>query len=156
MINKRHPEVGHIILENLSRESVPCLAAVKRIDGQLRRHMELPTWEEVAEGTQAQEDESVELGLSRHGWQKTAHMCFEKKHFDERVWPALNNTDRAMSRSQRGPLTPPSSSHSFVFEILQVWPPTRPTWPPPRGMLRSRSFVETWFPTGKGSSTSVP
>ena len=58
--------------------------------------MELPTWEEFAEGTQPQEDESVEPGLSRHGWQKTAHMCFEKKHFEERVWPTLNNTDRAM------------------------------------------------------------
>ena len=111
-------------------------------------------------------DESVEPGLSRHGWQKTAHMCFEKKHFEERVWPTLNNTDRAMSRSQRGPLaatpfvsvpsnrfsnfdptvvqgappTPPSSSHSFVFEILQVWPPTRPTWPPQRGDAQKQEF----------------
>ena len=104
MINKRHPEVGHNILENLSRESVPCLTSFKRIDGQLRRHMELPTWEEFAEGTQPQENESVEPGLSRHGWQKTAPLCFEKRHFEERVWPILNNTDRAMSRSQRRPL----------------------------------------------------
>ena len=65
--------------------------------------MGIPTFEEFAEGTQPAEDESVEPGLSRHGWQKTVHMCFEKKHFQERLWPTLNNT-RAMSRSQRGPL----------------------------------------------------
>ena len=76
--------------------------------------MELPTWEEFAEGTQPQEDESVEPGLSRHGWQKTAHMCFKKKHFEERVWrPTLNNTDRAMSRSQRGPLAATVPSNRF-------------------------------------------
>ena len=73
------------------------------------------------------EGESVEPGLSRHGWQKTAHTCFEN---EERVWPTFSNTDRAMSRSQRGPSLQqpfvsvfsndfPSSTHSRTRVLLR-------------------------------------
>ena len=102
-------------------------------------------------------------------------MCFENKHFEERVWPTLNNTDRAMSRSQRGPLaaTPfvsvPSNRFSkFDPQSFRVLLRRRLRLPIPLSsrscrcgansthLLKSRSFGETWFPSRKGSSTSVP
>ena len=67
-------------------------------------------------------------GFARHGWQKTAHLCFEKRHFEERVRPIHNDIDRAMLGSQKGP----------------------------RGMFRSMSFGETWFRSRQGSSTNMP
>ena len=39
-----------IILEDLSRESGPCLTASKRVDEPLKRHLEIPAWEEFVEG----------------------------------------------------------------------------------------------------------
>ena len=135
MINKRPPEVGRIILENLSRESVPCLTSFKRIDGQLRRHMELPTWEEFVEGTQPQENESVEPGLSRHGWQKTVHLCFilrrgcgpfsitltepcrdpnEGPSLQHPLCPCLQTDFQSSTRSRSGC----SSDAAFVFPFL--------------------------------------
>ena len=152
------------------RDSVPCLTAVKRVDEQLRRHLEIPTWEEFAEGTQTEDDEALELGLSRHGWQKTAHKCFENRvactgqlrqshvkiptraprGHSLRVRPFESVFQVRPAVVQVAPSTLPPSSHSIVFQILQVWPPTRPTWPPPRGMLRSSSFGETRIPFWKG------
>ena len=59
--------------------------------------------EEFAEGTQPQENESVEPGLSRHGWQKMAHLCFEKKHFEERVWPLSTTLTEPCQDPNEGP-----------------------------------------------------
>ena len=62
------------------------------------------TWTSHMGGIHPQENESVERASRDTFGQKTAHLCFEKIHFEEILWPILNNTNRAMSRSQRGPL----------------------------------------------------
>ena len=78
--------------------------AVQMVGEQLRRHLENSHVGGICWGTQPEEDEALEPGLSRHGWQKTAHKCFEIQSFQEREWPAPDSTDSATSRSQRGPL----------------------------------------------------
>ena len=51
MNQKRHPEVAHIIVANLTLDTVPSLVVVNRIDQELRVCLDVPSWEEFAEGT---------------------------------------------------------------------------------------------------------
>ena len=129
MIQKRHPEVARIIVANLPHDTVPSLATVNRIDEELRVRMDLPTWEEFAEGMQPQVgEEGQEPTLPRHGWQKRAHKCLEDKFVSEEVWPSLSDADRAMAQSHQGPFAAapfvalPTCRHSKfdpqVFRVL--------------------------------------
>ena len=129
MIEKRHPEVARIIVANRHHDTVPSLAIVNLIGEDLRVRMDLPTWEEFAEGTQPQVgEEGQEPTLPRHGWQKRAHKCLEDKFVSDEVWPSLSDADRAMVRSQRGPFAAapfvdlPTCRHStfdpLVFRVL--------------------------------------
>ena len=163
MINNRHPEVGHINVRAFPA-SRPSRGLMNSSGGTWK----FPRGRNFAERTQPEDDEALEPGLSRHGWQKTAHICFENRvactgqHRQShvkiptraprghslRVPPFESVFQVRPAVVQVAPSTPPPSSHSLVFQILQVWPPTRPTWPPPRGMLRSCSF-ETRIPFWK-------
>ena len=128
MTEKRHPEVARITVANLPHDTVPSLAIVNLIGEELRVRMDLPTWEEFAEGTQPQVgEEGQEPTLPRHGWQKRAHECLEDKFVSDEVWPSLSDADRAMVRSQRGPFAAapfvalPTCRHStFVPQVFRV------------------------------------
>ena len=85
--------------------------------------MDLPTWEEFAEGTQPQVgEEGQEPTLPRHGWQKRAHKCLEDKFVSDEVWPSLSDADRAMVRSAAPFVVLPTCRHSTfdpqVFRVL--------------------------------------
>ena len=74
-------------------------AARKRvIDEQLRVRMDLPTWEEFAEGT------APSWGRRPGAHTPKARVVEADTHVSgEEVWPSLSDADRAMARSQRGP-----------------------------------------------------
>ena len=48
--------------------------------------------------------EEAEPDQPKFGWQQKATRKLEKKFIDEVVWPRLDNTGRALLRSQHGPL----------------------------------------------------
>ena len=128
VIQRRHPEVARTIVANLPLDTVPSLAVVNSIDQELRVHLDLPSWEDFAEGTQpGMGEEGQEPTLPRHGWQKRAHKCLEDQFVSEEVWPSLSDTDRAMSRSQRGPFAaapfvalPTSRFSKFDAQVFRV------------------------------------
>ena len=88
VIQRRHPEVARTIVVNLPLDTVP-----NSIDQELRVHLDLPSWEDFAEGTQpGMGEEGQEPTLPRHGWQKRAHKCLEDQFVSEEVWPSLSDT----------------------------------------------------------------
>ena len=147
---------------NLPLDTVPSLAVVNSIDQELRVHLDLPSLEDFAEGTQpGMGEEGQEPTLPRHGWQKRAHKCLEDQFVSEEVWPSLSDTDRAMSRSQRGPFAaapfvalPTSRFSKFDAQVFRVLLRRRLRLPLP---LSSRScrcgrFLDPLATTGAGCS----
>ena len=108
------------------------------------------------------------LGIPDEGWQDDASSIVERYFLDSSVWPLLGSSERAMLRSQGGPLsglpfmalpvTPLSRFDSdlfrvlllrrlrlplpVVFSLLPVWPSSRLPWPSPRKLLEGRGAWE--------------
>ena len=98
--------------------------------------------------------------------QKRAHKCLEDQFVSEDVWP-LSDSDRAMSRSQRGPFAaaffvvlPTSRFSKFDPHVFRVLLRRRLRFPLPLSsrscrMFRGRGVWETWVHSGKGNRTSL-
>ena len=92
-----------------------------------------PEASRVAFGTRPVGD--VEPGQPRHGWQKVATELVHGHHITSAVWPWLSVSEKALFRSQGGPLVGilftcfPTSSQA-VFRVLllrRLWQPLPPS-----------------------------
>ena len=107
MIRNRHPSICRSILTGLSGE-IPSvgLQSVRRCGRELQDvGFELPSWVDLAEGLRPNsatvEDEP---GLPRFGWQRVATACLEVDFKTHRLLPTMASAERALMRSQAGPL----------------------------------------------------
>ena len=63
----------------------------------------VPPWDELAD-TPPRREEEPEPSQPKMGWQQRASRKLEAKFIHDSVWPALDDSARALIRSQRGPL----------------------------------------------------
>ena len=122
------------------------------------------------------------LGIPAEGWQHDASSCIEKFFCDSSVLPRMSAGERALLRSQGGPLAalpytvvPTCPLRRFdpdifrvlllrrlrlplppIFPLLPVWPSTRLPWPSPCKLFEGRCVGEAWFRFGVCSCTGVP
>ena len=103
MVKERHPVVGDTILEALeSGAETSSIQAILKCSQILHdAGFESPAWGELAEGRTLEEEDPCQ---PRFGWQQKASSAIEKHHFKVSVWPQLLEHERAMMRSQSGPL----------------------------------------------------
>ena len=106
------------------------------------------------------------LGTLDQGWQH-GESSFVAQHFVySSIWPQLVSGERALLRSQGGPvsgrsvpgpsLTATSPSSSPVFSLSPVWPSTRLPWPSPGKLFDGRCAGEAWVRIGVCSGACVP
>ena len=162
MIRARHPTVADDVVITLSAN----LGGLHWQGANICRRrlqdvgFDAPEWGDLSRGLRPGQgglDEAPEPGAPRHGWQRVAAQEANASFFRGVVWPRLTPSERALSRSQGGPMaglpftccpvvTPvpvrcpgfPGSSlaaplepTSFVRCKLPVWPSTRLAWPSP-------------------------
>ena len=108
----------------------------------------IPPWDELA-NTPSSREEEPEPSQPKMGWQQRASRKLEAKFIHDSVWPALDDSARALIRSQCGPLASapltalPTSkatrvgSSAFPSSVVQETPHASssvhahlPMWPP--------------------------
>ena len=67
--------------------------------------LDAPPWHELTQKVQVDVDNESEPNQPRRGWQKKAAGAVDNKFFSEELWPALSGQERALIRSQTGPLS---------------------------------------------------
>ena len=106
MVQERHPGVARTILaaleENSEAESIQAITVCARTLHGVG--FESPSWAELAEGQAPGGVVEEDPCQPRLGWQQQASHALERHHHDHAVWPRLREHERAMMRSQRGPL----------------------------------------------------
>ena len=104
MVQQRHPTVAEEMVVGLDRDPAPCLAAVRHCREVLAEaNFHPPGWRDLAVVVPDPAEE-VEPNQPKFGWQQCASRSLETKHLNERVWPGMTDAERALLRSQRGPL----------------------------------------------------
>ena len=104
MVQQRHPSVAEEMIVGLDRDPAPCLAAVRHCREVLAEaNFHPPGWRDLAVVV-PDRVEDVEPNQPKFGWQQCASRSLETKHLNERVWPGMLDAERALLRSQRGPL----------------------------------------------------
>ena len=105
MIRQRHPLIARLIIAGLEEDSpLPCFRSVRQCQQTLDdAGLEMPPWQELSESPPAR-DEDPEPNQPKFGWQQRATKKLEEQFKDEVVWPTLNDSSRALLRSQHGPL----------------------------------------------------
>ena len=106
MVKARHPQVAHDMISGFQRQSSGCIAAVRGAENRLRdAGVHVPDWEELAEGLRPEDIQASEWEPSQgRGWQRHASATVHSKFREQEVWPSLSQAERAMLRSQSGPL----------------------------------------------------
>ena len=105
MIQKRHPSVAHLTLNDLTQDR-PSYHVSALVKGRLADvGFRPPSWTALAEGERpgGGDVENGGPGMLRHGWQREAAEKMEDFFLATSVWPRLPDEDRAMLRSQGGP-----------------------------------------------------
>ena len=103
MIKQRHPEVAEIMLTGIDHEVAPCFQAVRDCADTLREAgLVMPTWRVLAD-TPPTRDLQAEPAEPQFGWQHRAASCLEEQ-FLTTLWPTFTDAQKALLRSQRGPL----------------------------------------------------
>ena len=67
--------------------------------------LDVPPWHELTQEVLVNVDNESEPNQPRRGWQKKAAGVVDNKFFSEEFWPALSGQERALIRSQTGPLS---------------------------------------------------
>ena len=102
MIKDRHPDVANMVIESIDRDPAPCFQAVRSWERALRDEgLETPTWREMSESLPESESQPEPNGPK--GWQHAANKSLEEQ-FHAAHWEELPPPDRAVMRSQRGPM----------------------------------------------------
>ena len=104
MVQQRHPTVSEEMVVGLDRDTAPCLAAVRQCREVLAEaDFHPPGWRDLAV-VDPERAEEEEPNHPKFGWQQFASRSLETKFLNERVWPRMTDAERALLRSQRGPL----------------------------------------------------
>ena len=123
---------------------------------------EMPPWRLLAQDEEVVRADDPEPNEPKFGSQQKANRALHKKFCQEVHLPRLSELERAMMRSQHGPLASSAltavrgsakTSGTLIAPVLThlpMWPPTRSSWPPSRSVLRGRGSGK------KGVSTRVP
>ena len=142
MVQQRHPAVPHQILRSLHDPNPHFHLSGLRasVDFLTLRGFVPPTWEDLAAGLRPAQWEIMEPGQPRHGWQKVATEPVHGHHITSAVWPWLSVSEKALLRSQGGPLagipftcfptSPQARFDSSVFRVLllrRIWQPLPPS-----------------------------
>ena len=104
MVHERHPAVAEAMVVGLEREPAPCLAAVRhcrQVLAEASFHQPSGTDLTVVFPERAEKEEPNQRKV---GWQQRASRSLETKFLNEYVWPGMTNAEKALLRSQRGPL----------------------------------------------------
>ena len=107
MVKDRHAPVAELIVGALERGlDAKSIQAVMQCTQVLEQTgFDCPPWAHLAEGRTPDVDEEEEDPCQPHtGWQQQAASSIERHHLKNVVWPVLREHERAMMRSQCGPL----------------------------------------------------
>ena len=109
MIRDRHPAVATMIVNALDGDTAsPCVGAVRRAAQDLAgvEDFEVPQWRALAAGLRPppREPEEFEPGSQRAGWQHEASTRVEREFRRSSVLNHMSRRDRALLRSQSGPV----------------------------------------------------
>ena len=106
-VQKRHPHICRWIVGVPTRhEPLPFVHAVLACEREVRvTGLDAPPWHELTQEVQVDVDNESEPNQPRRGWQKKAAGAVDNKFFSEELWPALSGQERALIRSQTGPLS---------------------------------------------------
>ena len=106
MINQRHPAVADIIVGALGSDaesdSIRCLVDCSRKLEEMG--FEVPDWTDMAKGKVPGDEGEDDLCQPKIGWQKQAANSVEESFLNSTAWPSLEDSERALALSQRGPL----------------------------------------------------
>ena len=150
MVRKRHPTIADAMIEGIDRNPAPCFQSVRNCEHVLAEAgLPNPSWIELAATPPSAVTDPEPTGPKFGRQLKASRHLQEKFHLDV-VWPSLSDSERAMLRSQHGPLasaaltalptsgatkiaaqpfrlllcrTSPSPIAPF-FSHLPMWPPT--------------------------------
>ena len=105
-VKKRHPDVAEVMVSNLLHHDGQSFTAVRECVHTLREaQFEVPSWEAVWAGLRAGQSEDDENPVEpKHGWQKPAARATHEDRVARTIWPNLTSPERALWRSQKGPL----------------------------------------------------
>ena len=105
-VKKRHPDVAEVLVSNLMHHDGQSFTAVRECEHTLlEAQFEVPTWEAVWAGLRPGQSEDDENPVQpKHGWQKPAARATHEDRVARTVCPMLTSPERALWRSQKGPL----------------------------------------------------
>ena len=101
---ERHLLIAELMIRHLEEGTAPCFQAVRQCkDSVTAAGLVVPSWTELSL-TPPEDLEDPEPNQPRHGWQQKVTRQLEEGFSNHVVWPRLNDSRRALSRSQHGPL----------------------------------------------------
>ena len=104
MVRDRHPFIAELMIRHLEEGTAPCFQAVRQCkDSWTAAGLVVPSWTELSL-TPPEGLEDPEPNQPRHGWQQKATRQLEEGFCTHVVWPRLNDSRRALLRSQHGAL----------------------------------------------------
>ena len=123
MVRKRHPHIAATMIRNLEVGTSPSFQFVRDCkDSLVDARLDLPSWNVLSLPRPVEEAE-LEPNQPKFGWQQQASRQMEKKFVSDHLWPRFDNVQRALMRSQCGPLAsaaltalhpgPPELTHSL-------------------------------------------
>ena len=118
MVNRRHPEVAETMLDGMARGPVECFRVVRSCAQTLTdAGFEMLHWRQLAEEVEAVREDNPEPNEPTFGWQQKACRVLHEKFCQEVHLPRLTEPERALMRSQHGPL---ASSALTAFSTHRV------------------------------------
>ena len=102
---QRNPRTARLMIRQLEDDDpVSCFITVNQCQRVLMdAGLAVPPWDELAY-TQPRREEEPQPSQPKTGWQQRASRKLEAKFLHDSVWPALDDSARALIRSQCGPL----------------------------------------------------
>ena len=104
MVSKRHPHIAATMIRNLEVGTSPSFQLVRDCkDEVVVAGLDVPSWNDLSLPRPVEEAE-LEPNQPEFGWQQQASKQMEKKFVSDHLWPRFDNAQRALMRSQCGPL----------------------------------------------------
>ena len=104
MVRKRHPHIAATMIRNLEAGTTPTFEVVRQCkDSLVAAGLEVPSWHDLSL-SRAVEIMELEPNQPKFGWQQQASRLLENQFVEDQLWPRWDNSQRALMRSQHGPL----------------------------------------------------
>ena len=130
VLQRRCPRQTALLAADLAGQTTAdCLVAAQTAAAALQGAgmASLPTWQQLRAGERPPQTVLSEPGEWPHGWQYHASSAFETNFRERTVLPRMRLADRAVLRSQSGPLAgralaaePSSTETTLAADVLQV------------------------------------